>query len=100
MFLYIKVLFYFCKINNEFDFVWIIEDDVLVPTINTIPNIDEKYSHFDSDLLSSSNVRNLDFNNNEDTIQALIEEITQLRQENLTLQQQILNTQTTGNIQF
>ena len=59
-----KVLYYFCKINNEFDFVWIIEDDVLVPTINTIQNIDEKYSHYNSDLLSSSNDRNLDFFNN------------------------------------
>ena len=32
--------------------------------------------------------------NNDDTIQALIEEVTSLRQENLTLQQQILNTAT------
>ena len=32
--------------------------------------------------------------NNDDTIQALIEEITSLRQENLTLQEQILNTTT------
>jgi hypothetical protein len=35
-----------------------------------------------------------EFNNNDDTIQALIEEVTSLRQENLTLQQQILNTAT------
>jgi hypothetical protein len=34
--------------------------------------------------------------NNDDTIQALIEEVTQLRQENLDLQQQILNP--TGSI--
>ena len=32
--------------------------------------------------------------NNDDTIQALIEEVTQLRQENLVLQQQILSTDT------
>jgi hypothetical protein len=32
--------------------------------------------------------------NNDDTIQALIEEVTQLRQENLALQQQILSTDT------
>lgn len=38
------------------------------------------------------------FNNNEDTIQALIEEITQLRQENLGLQEQIFNSQITGSI--
>jgi hypothetical protein len=35
--------------------------------------------------------------NNDDTIQALIEEVTQLRQENLDLQQQILNTTTSIN---
>jgi len=34
----------------------------------------------------------------DDTIQALIDEVTQLRQENLDLQQQFLNTQTTGSI--
>jgi hypothetical protein len=32
--------------------------------------------------------------NNDDTIQALIEEVTQLRQENLALQEQILSTDT------
>lgn len=38
--------------------------------------------------------------NNDDTIQALIEEITQLRQENLNLQQQLISvpTLTTGSI--
>jgi hypothetical protein len=38
--------------------------------------------------------------NNDDTIQALIEEITQLRQENLDLQQQLISvpTLTTGSI--
>jgi hypothetical protein len=35
--------------------------------------------------------------NNDDTIQALIEEVTSLRQENLDLQQQILNTTTSIN---
>jgi hypothetical protein len=33
------------------------------------------------------------FNNNEDIIQALIEEINQLRQENLEIRQQLLNTE-------
>ena len=35
--------------------------------------------------------------NNDDTVQALIEEVTSLRQENLDLQQQILNTTTSIN---
>jgi hypothetical protein len=33
-----------------------------------------------------------------ETIQALIDEVTQLRQENIDLQQLLLNTQTTGSI--
>ena len=41
-------------------------------------------------LIKTSQAYAGDFNN-DDTIQALIEEITSLRQENLTLQQQILN---------
>lgn len=44
-------------------------------------------------LIKTSQAYAGDFNN-DDTIQALIEEVTSLRQENLTLQQQILNTTT------
>jgi hypothetical protein len=45
-------------------------------------------------LIKTSQAYAGDFNNNDDTIQALIEEVTSLRQENLTLQQQILNPAT------
>ena len=47
-------------------------------------------------LIKTSQAYAGDFSNSDDTIQALIEEVTQLRQENLTLQQQILNP--TGSI--
>jgi len=47
-------------------------------------------------LIKTSQAYAGDFSNSDDTIQALIEEITSLRQENLTLQEQILNP--TGSI--
>jgi len=54
-----------------------------------------KYGNINSHeyLIKTSQAYAGDFNN-DDTIQALIEEITSLRQENLTLQEQILNTTT------
>jgi hypothetical protein len=56
-----------------------------------------KYGNINSHeyLIKTSQEYAGDFNN-DDTIQALIEEVTQLRQENLDLQQQLLNTATTS----
>jgi len=48
-----KALYYFCKVKNNYDFVWFLEEDVFVPTKYTIIKIDDKYKH--SDLLSSFN---------------------------------------------
>ncbi len=48
-----KALYFFCKINKSYEFVWFIEEDVLIPTSTTIQEIDEKYST--GDLLSRSN---------------------------------------------
>jgi hypothetical protein len=56
-----------------------------------IPKFGDINSH--EYLIKTSQAYAGDFNN-DDTIQALIEEVTQLRQENLTLQEQILNTTT------
>ena len=50
-----KALFYFCEINKNYDYVWLIEDDVLIPNINTIYNIDVKYT--EDDLLSKGNIK-------------------------------------------
>ena len=52
-----------------------------------------KYGNINSHeyLIKTSQAYAGDFNNNDDTIQALTEEVTSLRQENLDLQQQILN---------
>lgn len=38
-----KALYYFCEINKKYDYVWHIEEDVFIPSINTIKNIDLKY---------------------------------------------------------
>jgi hypothetical protein len=57
----------------------------------SIPKFGNVNSH--EYLIKTSQEYAGNFNNNEDTIQALIEEITQLRQENLDLQQQIFNNQ-------
>jgi len=50
-----KALYYFYK-NDDiyFDFIWFLEEDVFIPELNTILNIDNKYN--DCDLLSRSNI--------------------------------------------
>lgn len=48
-----KALYYFNENNIDYKYIWFIEEDVLIPTKDTIKNIDNKY--IDVDLLSSSN---------------------------------------------
>jgi hypothetical protein len=56
-----KVFYYFTKINpNNFDYVWILEDDVFVPNNNAFSNLDHKYG--DADLLCRSNICNSNLN--------------------------------------
>lgn len=42
-----KFLFSFCETLDSFDFVWVFEDDVFIPSIETINNLDAKYGHYD-----------------------------------------------------
>lgn len=42
-----KVIYYFCELFKEYDHLWIIEDDVFIPSINTIINIDNIYKNYD-----------------------------------------------------
>jgi hypothetical protein len=53
-----KALFYFCRVKrNQHARVWFIEEDVLIPSMQTIQNIDNKYPL--ADLLSSNhNIKN------------------------------------------
>jgi hypothetical protein len=56
-----KVFNYFSKINpNNFDYVWILEDDVFVPNNDTFWNLDNKYGA--ADLLCRSNIYNSQIN--------------------------------------
>ena len=48
-----KALYYFYKNDINYDHIWFIEEDVFIPTIETIKNIDIKYP--DNDLLVSGN---------------------------------------------
>ena len=47
-----KALYFFYKNKIKYDYIWFLEEDVFIPTIDTIQNIDNKYN--DYDLLSSA----------------------------------------------
>ena len=48
-----KALYYFNTNNIDYEYVWFIEEDVFIPHIYTILNIDNKYPNYD--LLCNSN---------------------------------------------
>jgi hypothetical protein len=48
-----KAIYYFCNVKTDYKYLWMIEEDVLIPHIDTIINIDNKYS--DEDLLCTDN---------------------------------------------
>jgi hypothetical protein len=48
-----KFLYYFCEIENSYDYFWVFEDDCFIPKIDTIKNLDIAYS--DYDLVSANN---------------------------------------------
>lgn len=48
-----KALYYFSNSNIKYDNIWFIEEDVFIPSIHTITEIDKKY--IDGDLLVSKN---------------------------------------------
>lgn len=51
-----KALYYLCEINTiEYNGIWMIEDDVFIPSLHTLSFLDEKYPSSESDLLCSSN---------------------------------------------
>jgi hypothetical protein len=60
-----KALYYFCNININYNNIWFIEDDVLIPSIYTIQNIDNKYNG--SDLISGeTQIININDNDKKD----------------------------------
>lgn len=42
-----KFLYSFCEKYLEYDFVWVFEDDVFIPSVNTIENLYNKYNSYD-----------------------------------------------------
>jgi hypothetical protein len=48
-----KALYHFCRNEINFDYIWFIEEDVFIPSIDTIKNIDNLYNK--GDLLCKSN---------------------------------------------
>jgi hypothetical protein len=42
-----KALYYFCKNNIEFNNIWFIEEDVFIPNVQSIINMDTKYNECD-----------------------------------------------------
>ena len=54
-----KSLYYFSKHNN-YDNYWLIEEDVFIPSVKTIPQLDKKYGK--ADLLVGGNGKNEDGN--------------------------------------
>jgi hypothetical protein len=49
-----KALYYFYENDVDYDHIWFIEEDVFIPTIDTINIINNKYD--DGDLLCESNI--------------------------------------------
>lgn len=56
-----KALYYFSLINNSYDFILGLEDDVFVPSVETIIHLD-KYVTPDVGLISAKNIGNYDGN--------------------------------------
>jgi hypothetical protein len=42
-----KFLYSFCEKFTEYEFLWVLEHDVLVPSVKTIKNLTEEYSGYD-----------------------------------------------------
>lgn len=42
-----KFLFAFCENYIDYDFVWVFEDDVFIPSVDTIQNLHNNYGNFD-----------------------------------------------------
>ena len=51
-----KAIFYFCKLNQSYNQIWFVEDDVFVPDINIFPSIDQDFPG--EDILSGKRVLN------------------------------------------
>lgn len=51
-------MFYYTLNETDYDFVWVFEDDVFIPSVDTIVNLNEKYK--DCDLVVPNNFKKTD----------------------------------------
>jgi hypothetical protein len=42
-----KMLYYFCEVKRYYDSLWVFEDDVFIPSYETLLNLDKKYLKYD-----------------------------------------------------
>lgn len=42
-----KALYYFCKVNTEHEYVWLIEDDVFIPSVEAMIKLDRECGEYD-----------------------------------------------------
>jgi hypothetical protein len=53
-----KVLYFLCRKLKDIDFSWIVEDDVFIPSVESVVTMTEKYSSFD--LVTATDEPNLE----------------------------------------
>jgi hypothetical protein len=51
-----KVLYFLCRVLQDIDFAWIVEDDVFIPSMKSIEKMTNKYK--DYDLVTASDISN------------------------------------------
>ncbi len=51
-----KALFYFCKRNTGYKYIWFIEEDVFIPSVKIITNLNNKYRNNADLLVASHNI--------------------------------------------
>lgn len=42
-----KAVYYFCEVDDSYDYIWFVEDDVFVPNVEAISYLDNKYRNYD-----------------------------------------------------
>jgi hypothetical protein len=53
-----KAIYYFCELNTtSYDAIWFIEDDVFIPSVHTLKNLDTLYPSHSSDVLSTDYIK-------------------------------------------
>lgn len=56
-----KSIYYFCEIDNSYNYIWFVEDDVFVPNPEAIYYLDNKYTNYD--LLTKENIMSISYDN-------------------------------------